>query len=305
MDIRQLSYLAALAREKHFTRAAEACGVTQPTLSGRIQQLEQELGVPIVIRGNRYLGLTAEGERVLKWAQTILENVDGLRSDLAHAADQPLGRLTFGAIPSALPTLAPLTDAMRKKFPKLTFTVLSLSSEEIRRSLEDFTIDVGVTYLDNEPIDLAVSKPLYMERYCLFVRDDHPLAGRESVEWAEAARHPVSLLTPNMQNRRIIDSAFRKANAHVEPELESNSIVNLYTHVQMAGLATVLPEIFLGVMGEAARIRAIPLVAPVVEHSVGLVAHDRDPLPKVVKAMLDLADSYKLPDALTRRLSPL
>lgn len=298
MDIRQLSYLVALAREKHFTRAADACGVTQPTLSLRIQQLEQELGVPIVARGNRFMGLTPDGERVLKWAQTILEDVDGLHSDLAHAADAPLARLTFGAIPSALPTLAPLTDAMRKRFPKLTFTVLSLSSEEIRRSLEDFSIDVGVTYLDNEPIDLSVSRPLYMERYRLFVRDDHPLAGREEVEWAEAARHPVSLLTPNMQNRRIIESAFRKAGAQVEPELESNSIVNLYTHVQMAGLATVLPEIFIGLMGDSARIRAIPLVAPVVEHSVGLVAHDRDPLPKVVKAMLDLAGSYVLPNGL-------
>ena len=70
----------------------------------------------------------------------------------------------------------------------------------------------------------------------------------------------------------------------------------------MAGLATVLPEIFLGVMGEAARIRAIPLISPVVEHSVGLVAHDRDPLPTVVKAMLDMADDYELSDALTRRL---
>ena len=295
MDIRQLSYLVALAREKHFTRAADACGVTQPTLSGRIQQLEQELGVPIVIRGNRYIGLTQEGERVLKWAQTILEDVDGLRSDLAHAADAPLGRMVIGAIPSALPTLAPLTDAMRRKFAKLTFTVLSMSSEEIRRALEDFSIDVGITYLDNEPIDLALSQPLYMERYRLFVRDDHPLAGRETIEWAEAARHPVSLLTPNMQNRRIIDSAFRKANAQVEPELESNSIVNLYTHVQMAGLATVLPEIYIGLMGGETRIRAIPLVSPFIEHSVGLVAHDRDPLPQVVKAMLDLADKYKLP----------
>lgn len=295
MDIRQLSYLVALAREKHFTRAADACGVTQPTLSGRIQQLEQELGVPIVIRGNRYLGLTAEGTRILKWAQTILEDVDGLRADIAEAAGAPLGRLTFGAIPSALPTLAPLTNAMRLKFPKLSFTVLSMSSEEIRRSLEDFTIDVGVTYLDNEPIDLAVSKPLYMERYRLFVRDDHPLAGRSEVEWAEAARHPVSLLTPNMQNRRIIDAAFRKAGAQVEPELESNSIVNLYTHVEMAGLASVLPEIFIGLMGDIGRIRAIALVSPNVEHSVGLVAHDRDPLPKVVKAMLDLAGSYVLP----------
>jgi DNA-binding transcriptional LysR family regulator len=299
MDIRQLSYLVALAREKHFTRAADACGVTQPTLSGRIQQLEQELGVPIVIRGNRYLGLTAEGTRILKWAQTILEDVDGLRADIAEAAGAPLGRLTFGAIPSALPTLAPLTNAMRIKFPKLSFTVLSMSSEEIRRSLEDFTIDVGVTYLDNEPIDLAVSKPLYMERYRLFVRDDHPLADRDQVEWAEAARHPVSLLTPNMQNRRIIDAAFRKAGAQVEPELESNSIVNLYTHVEMAGLASVLPEIFIGLMGDVGRIRAIPLVLPMVEHSVGLVAHDRDPLPKVVKAMLDLAGSYVLPGLAT------
>ncbi|MGL4487879.1 MAG: LysR family transcriptional regulator [Rhizobiaceae bacterium] len=303
MDIRQLSYLVALAREKHFTRAADACGVTQPTLSGRIQQLEQELGVPIVIRGNRYIGLTQEGERVLKWAQTILEDVDGLRSDLAHATDAPLGRMIIGAIPSALPTLAPLTNAMRLKFPKLTFTVLSMSSEEIRRSLEDFSIDVGITYLDNEPIDLALSQPLYMERYRLFVRHDHPLAARESVEWAEAARHPVSLLTPNMQNRRIIDSAFREANARVEPELESNSIVNLFTHVQMAGLASVLPEIYIGLMGGSTGIKAIPLVSPVVEHSVGLVAHDRDPLPKVVKAMLDLAVSYHPSKILTARLS--
>jgi DNA-binding transcriptional LysR family regulator len=303
MDIRQLSYLVALAREKHFTRAADACGVTQPTLSGRIAQLEQELGIPIVIRGNRYIGLTPEGERVLKWAQTILEDFEGLRSDLAHATDAPLGRLTFGAIPSALPTLAPLTDAMRKKFPKLSFTVLSMSSEEIRRSLEDFSIDLGVTYLDNEPIDLALSKPLYMERYRLFVRDDHALAGRDTVEWAEAARHPVSLLTPNMQNRRIIDSAFRKAGAHVEPELESNSIVNLFTHVQMAGLASVLPEIFMGLMGSTGQVRALPLVSPVVEHSVGLVAHNRDLLPRIVKEMMDLADSYTLPTALTDRLS--
>src|SRR5262245_35198163 len=74
MDIRQLQYLAALAREKHFTRAAKVCNVTQPTLSGRIRQLEQELGVPIVERGQRFHGLTPEGEKVLKWALAILDN---------------------------------------------------------------------------------------------------------------------------------------------------------------------------------------------------------------------------------------
>jgi DNA-binding transcriptional LysR family regulator len=84
MDIRQIQYLAALAREKHFTRAAQACNVTQPTLSGRIRQLEQELGVPIVERGQRYIGLTPEGERVLKWAHLILDNWQSLNQELAQ-----------------------------------------------------------------------------------------------------------------------------------------------------------------------------------------------------------------------------
>src|SRR6476620_3859459 len=83
MDIRQLQYLAALAREKHFTRAAAACNITQPTLSGRIPQLEQELGVPIVERGQRSHGLPPEGGRVLAWAHLILDNWQSMHQELA------------------------------------------------------------------------------------------------------------------------------------------------------------------------------------------------------------------------------
>ena len=90
MDIRQLQYLAALAREKHFTRAAKACNVTQPTLSGRIRQLEQELGVPIVERGQRFHGLTPEGERVLKWAHAILDNWGSLQQEIAKLRNSKL-----------------------------------------------------------------------------------------------------------------------------------------------------------------------------------------------------------------------
>src|SRR5262249_43691079 len=99
MDIRQLQYLAALAREKHFTRAAKACSVTQPTLSGRIRQLEQELGVPIVERGQRFHGLTPEGERVLNWANAILDNWSSLQQDIAclrNASGALTGHLAIG-----------------------------------------------------------------------------------------------------------------------------------------------------------------------------------------------------------------
>ena len=105
MDIRQLQYLVALAQEKHFTRAAQACRVTQPTLSGRIRQLEQELGVPIVGRGHRFLGFTPDGERVAKWARSILDTWSMVQQDVSSLrADGPLvGRLSVGAIPTAVP----------------------------------------------------------------------------------------------------------------------------------------------------------------------------------------------------------
>ena len=128
MDIRQLQYLAALAREKHFTRAAKACGVTQPTLSGRIRQLEQELGVPIVERGQRFHGLTPEGERVLGWANAILDNWSSLQQDIAsvrNASGALTGHLTMGVVPSALPMAALLTKAIQTKHPEIELTVLS------------------------------------------------------------------------------------------------------------------------------------------------------------------------------------
>ena len=126
MDLRQLQYLAALAREKHFTRAAQACSVTQPTLSGRIRQLERELGVPIVERAQRYVGLTPEGERVLKWAHLVLDNWHSLQQELGTIRSKKgdlTGRLSLGVIPSALPMVSNLTNAMQLAHPKVDFTI--------------------------------------------------------------------------------------------------------------------------------------------------------------------------------------
>ena len=125
VDIGQLQYLVALAREKHFTRAAKACHVTQPTLSGRIRQLEQELGVPIVERGQRYKGLTAEGRRVVEWAHRIIADCDALNQDLSEMRDGLTGRLRIGAIPAALPAVSLVTTPFCLKHPRVTITILS------------------------------------------------------------------------------------------------------------------------------------------------------------------------------------
>jgi DNA-binding transcriptional LysR family regulator len=292
MDIRQLQYLAALAREKHFTRAAAACNVTQPTLSGRIRQLELELEVPIVERGQRYRGLTPEGERILKWAHVILKSWQSMQEELGHLKDHDAGlsgRLVLGGIPSALPMIPLLTKKIRIIHPGIDFTVLSQSSEEILRGIDDFSVDVGITYLDNEPIEGLLATPLYTERYCLFVPDEHPLANRTTVTWQEAAAVPLCLLTPNMQNRRIIDRAFETAKCHPSPRLETNSVINLCSNVRLMGLASIMPQYILDVLGNMSGVKAIPLDEPTVEHSVGLVVAARDPLSPLIEALRETA----------------
>ena len=292
MDIRQLQYLAALAAEKNFTRAAAACHVTQPTLSDRVRQLEQELGVPIVERGQRFHGFTPEGHRVLKWAHTILEHWTGMQQELAQlkqGAARLSGRIALGAVPSALTMVPLLVAATRKLQPGIDFAVLSHSAGEILEGLERFTLDAGITYLDEGGIAGLETLPLYRERYCLFLRRDHRLAALSEIAWAQAAEEPLCLLTPNMQNRRIIDRTFAEVNCRPVPQLETNSVINLCSSVHVLGLASILPEYFLNVLGPLSDIAAVPLVAPTVEHSVGLIALKRDPASPLVAALFATA----------------
>ena len=96
--------------------------------------------------------------------------------------------------------------------------VISLSSREIERRLDAFELDAGLTYLDNEPLGNVRTVPLYRERYVLLCAVDGPFAGRSTVEWAEAATVPLCLLTPDMQNRRILDDNFAAAGAVASPD---------------------------------------------------------------------------------------
>lgn len=287
MDIRQLRYLIALVREEHFTRAAEMCHVTQSTLSGRIRALEEELGLAIVERGQRYHGLTPEGERVYRWALRIVEDVDALSADVAMLAAEPRGRMTIGVIPSALPLSAALTGRVNVRYPAVAFEIRSMTSRQVLQAVEEFQIDAGLTYLGNEPVPVGRTWPLYRESYRLFVRADHALADRETVSWAEAAAHPLAALTPDMQNRRIVDAAFRQAGAAVEPMVESNSVIALCAQVLTGRAACVLPGSFRRILG--AGVAAPRLVEPEVTHAVGLVALAPDPEPVLLAALREAA----------------
>ncbi|MBV9556500.1 MAG: LysR family transcriptional regulator [Pseudolabrys sp.] len=289
--IDKLEFLLALAREKHFGRAAEACGVTQPTLSAGIKQLEETFGVLLVNRGSRFQDFTPEGQRVLDWARRIVGDTRAMREEV-HALKHGLaGRLRVAVIPTALAMVEKLTSPFREKHPDVQFTVLSRTSTEVLKHLENLEVDAGITYLDNEPLGRVTTVPLYRERYRLVTSIDAPLGTRESVTWREVSQVPLCLLTPDMQNRRIIERMLRKAGGDAKQALESNSMILLFSHVRTGRWASIMPAQLAETLGLTNTLRAIPITDPDVTYSVGLIAPAREPMTPLTAALVAIAKS--------------
>jgi DNA-binding transcriptional LysR family regulator len=282
----KLEYLLALARERNFGRAAETCGVTQPTFSAGIKQLEDTLGVMLVQRTSRFLGFTAEGERVLDWARTIVADARAMRAEVQTLKKGLAGHLRIAAIPTALPMVSALTTPYRAKHPNVKFTILSRTSIDILQMVENLEVDAGLTYIDNEPLGRLRAVPLYNEQYRLLTSADAPLGDYDRVTWAEVGKIPLCLLTPDMQNRRIIDGLLHAAGNRPEPTLESNSMIVLFSHVRTGRWASVMPERLADTLGLTERLRSIPIVEPEVVHQVGLVVPPREPMVPTVSALL-------------------
>lgn len=286
MIIRQLVYLDALAREKHFRKAAEACHVSQPTLSAAIVQLEEELGVMIVERGRRFQGLTKEGEVVLAHARRILAESDLMKEAIAELREGVSGRIRLGAIPTALPMVAHITAPFSSRYPDVSLTVLSLTSAEIQQRIDNFELDVGLTYLDNEPLDRVISKPIYLESYVLLTREDGEFGAHDSISWAEAAEHKLCLLTSDMQNRRIIDGIFRSIGRSPRPAIETNSIFNLCSHAGLQGVSSIVSIQLLEFFGVPIGTKALPLIEPTAQRTIGLIVADRQPFAPLARNLL-------------------
>jgi DNA-binding transcriptional LysR family regulator len=284
--IDKLEYLLALARERNFSRAAEQCGVTQPTFSAGIKQLEDMLGVLLVQRTSRFLGFTAEGERVLDWARTIVADARAMRQEVQTLKRGLSGHLKIAAIPTVLPMVSTLTTPYRAKHPNVKFTILSRTSMEVLSMLENLEVDAGLTYIDNEPLGRLRAVPFYVEQYRLLTSQDSPLGERDRVTWAEVAKIPLCLLTPDMQNRRIIDGLLQAAGGRSEPTLESNSMIVLFSHVRTGRWASVMPEKLADTLGLTERLRAIPIVEPEATHQIGLVVPPREPTMPLVAALV-------------------
>ena len=285
----KLEFMIALDRERHFGRAAESCGVSQPTLSLGIQGLEETFNVLLVKRSSRFQGFTPEGERVLVWARRLVGDARAMRQDILGLSKEPESHLRIAAIHSAMPLVASLTMAFQVKHPRVRITVLGRSSNTLLNLLHQREIDAGVTYLSNEPIGEVGATPLYREGYFLLTTPDGPFGRADRVTWMEAGAIPLCLLERDLQNRRIIDNVLRRAGSEPKPMMETDSILALISYVRLGHCASIVPSSAIESVDMTDNLHAIPLVEPEISHTIGLVVSERFPIQPALTALMDHA----------------
>jgi DNA-binding transcriptional LysR family regulator len=285
----KLEFLLLLARERHFGRAAEAAGVTQPTFSSAIKSLEENLGTALVERGSRFRGFTPEGERVLEWARRLVGDARTMRQELQSLKGNLAGHLRIGAIPTTLPFAPNLTVPFHERFPEVKISVISMTSAEILSKLENLEIDAGMSYSDNEPIGRMTAVPLYEEQYMLLVNARSRLGQLQGISWNEASKLPLCLLTPDTQSRRIIDQIIRENGEGRAPTFESNSMMTLFTHVRTGHWVGIVPSRLMDTLERPRYLKTIPLHSPRVRKMIGLLLRGRQPDSPVVSAFIAVA----------------
>lgn len=289
MIFSQLEFMVALARERHFARAAQVCSVSQPALSEGIRKLEDELAVPLIRRANRFEGLTAEGEQVVMWARRIIADRDALTDKIGAMREGVAGSLRLGSIPTATAAASLLTVPFCARHPKALVHVLSdLRSDDVLRLLSDYEIDAGITYIDDGISDGVRVTPLYVESYVLLTSAaESPI--RTEATWAEAAALPLCLLDKAMQGRRRFDEVFRAVGLQPEPRVETNSVASLFSQVAFGPWATIIPAAWLHVFGVPKGMRALRLVGPELQARIGLVTLGREPPSIMAEALVATA----------------
>ena len=306
MFFRQLQYLVALAKEEHFGRAAESCNVSQPSLSTAIKQFELTLGVPIVRRGRRFLGFTDEGHRVIEWAERVISQRDAMLVELSGMRDNFEGRLRLGAMPNSSPILPLFSHLLSKKHPGVKVDIHFLGIEQTKIGLNNFSLDVGITYLNEAELAGLSTLPIYVERLSLLVPDTKEYEGLTTITWAEAAELPLCLLDRSMHERKIVDEAFAKVGVQPQHTVTvSDSILNLIFHVMFAGLVTVIPKHFIRMPGHFPGVRTIDLVEPEISQDVGLVWSPSEPMMPLAGVMISIVKELKESGELEKRLGDL
>lgn len=290
MNLRDLKYFATVAKTRHFGHAAEQCFVSQPTLSGQIKKLEEELGVVLFERTKRNVMLTSVGERMLQHAQTILNEADHIQA-LAIAHEDPLaGELRIGVLPTISPYLMPLVlMPMHRQYPQIKLALREEVTDNLLQRLHDNELDTALIATPVTDTDLQVI-PLFREPFWFVHPRKHPLYTQDEITQADLQNIDLLLLSDahclTQQVLQVCAQAQRPEPTHL-PDLRAESLETLLQLVGSGLGCTLVPALAIrGAWMTDTGVIARQLAIPTAYREVSLVFRRSFPRRQVLEMFI-------------------
>ncbi|MBW8887497.1 MAG: LysR family transcriptional regulator [Fibrobacteres bacterium] len=263
MNIRDLQYFAAVAELRHFRKAAEKCFVSQPTLSGQLRKLEEELGLSLFERQPKGVRLTAAGENLLPFARAILDQSDRMAQAARALKDPRTGPLHLGVIPTLAPYLMPaLVPFTHRLYPKVELFLSELRTSDLLQALEDGRVEAAVLATPVESAHFE-SEPVFTEPFCLAVHEKHPLARKHSLSVDDLAGQTLYLLEDGHCLKDQALEVCATAGAHEHPHFRGTSLETLRQMIGSGNGTTLMPWLAAQVpLGSAGSVRYLPFRDP-------------------------------------------
>ncbi len=287
MIIRNFEYLLALHQERHFSRAAALCSVSQPTLSAGIKQLEEDMGTQIVKRGRKFEGLTPEGERVLMWAQQMLEDCQRLKQELHSFREQAMdGPFSVGVSPATIALASVMSVPFAEEAPAVKLSVETMASDLLLKALRSGQIDIALSYLNETPEDGIAHHLLYREHMRLLSPKQGLPPSRTGLE--NVTGQALCLL------RSSLPTELEARLASAPSILWTDSMMVLEATLATGRYATVIPQSLASNLSSKLPVHAYPIRDPKAQANVGFITMRVDPMPALLRLWIELAHTPAL-----------
>lgn len=270
MTLQQLEYIVAVAEHGHFGKAAEACGITQPTLSLMIKKLEEELDTIIFDRESHPVTTTVLGQKIIDKAKVVLFNTGQLFEMTRSEKDLATGELKIAMISTVAPVLTPgLFKYLCKTYPQIHPQVQEMLSDSIIRRLKRAELDMGITVSPVNDPDL-MEIPLFHEKFLAYVSPDNPLYKNESLESGTLLNHPVWIMKDGLRqfDRSMLAEGERFSYDRMYEGGRAGTLI--YIVNEMGGM-TIIPELHRNLILYSMQENLRPIVNPEVSRKISLV----------------------------------
>ncbi|WP_449446346.1 DNA-binding transcriptional regulator OxyR [Thermomonas brevis] len=287
MNLRDLKYLVALADLRHFGKAADACFVSQPTLSTQIRKLEEELGVVLVERAPRKVMLTAAGQDVVQRARRIVADVDEMKEAARRSRDPESGALRLGVFPTLGPYLLPhVVPQLRERFPQLELLLTEEKSDVLLQRLREGRLDAALLALPLH--DQLHAEFLFEEPFLLAAPAGHPLAKQKTLSMDALGEETLLLLEDGHCLRDQALDVCRLAGAQEKSGFRATSLETLRQMVAAGVGVTLLPALSVQApIVQPAGIRLVPFRKPAPSRRIALVWRKSSALDGFLRGVAD------------------